>query len=488
MKYVLAIDQSTSASKAVIFDRAGAIAAKESIAHAQLHPRPGWMEHDPEEIYRNVIEAARRAMRASGIDRRDVACISVTNQRETVMLWDAATGKPLYPAIVWQCNRAASFVRKPHIACRADDIYKKTGLTLSPYFSAAKAGWIMRYTDTAGKEICFGTMDSWLLWKLTGEHVTDYSNASRTQLFNIHKLCWDRELIELFGLGMVRFPKVLFSDTVAGVTTMEGIFDAPVPVAGIMGDSHSALFGQCCFAPGMGKATFGTGTSVMINVGDKPMTSMNGLTTSVGWGIGNRIQYVLEGNVNASGDTLKWLVDSLGILETVEQAEQYARQIPDNQGVYLVPAFTGMGAPYWDDDARACICGLFRNAGKYHVTRAGIEAIAYQIADIMEAVRADFGSPILQLSVDGGATQNELLMQFTADIVRVTVEKKNIEELSAFGSAFAAGLAVRLWEKPRDIEKLLHRERLYQPEMPQDTAQRYYDGWKTAVKKARLRT
>ncbi len=482
MRYVLAIDQSTSSTKAILFDEEARLVKRCNIDHKQIHPQAGWLEHDPIEIYENTIKAMREV--TSDINREQVEAVAVTNQRETTMLWDANTGRPIQNAIVWQCGRAETITKRKSILDMQDAIAQKTGLKLSPYFSAAKACWIIENADVSGKSLMFGTMDAWLVWKLTGNHATDFSNASRTQLFNINECKWDDELVALFGLKDTKMPEVKFSDEIFGMTTAEGLFNNPVPVSGVMGDSHGALFGQQCWKRGMGKCTFGTGSSVMMNIGDKPIASKNNLATSVAWGIGGKIEYVFEGNINSTGDTIMWLVNELGILPDSKMSEEYARKVPSSQGVYLVPAFMGLGAPYYKSEARAIIAGLFRDANKYHIVRAALEAIAYQIKDIVDLMLKDAEISFEELRVDGGPTNNTLLMQFVADMLNLRIIKNEIEELSALGSAYAAGLATGIYKDRESLAGLYRVNGEYQRQMDEKTAAGLYDGWKLAIKKA----
>ena len=488
MKYLLAVDQSTSSTKAILFDESLRLAARYNVPHRQLYPRPGWVEHDPMEIYQNLLTAVAGVFliaKESGIEREAVRCLSISTQRETTVVWDGDTGLPVYNAVVWQCNRGEALVRLPTIQARREDIARRTGLTLSPYFCAAKAAWVMREMkngDHAGKRLLFGTMDAWLLWKLTGRHRTDYSNASRTQLFNIHTLRWDDDVIALFGLEGMAFPEVRCSDEVFGETTLEGFFPAPVPVAGVLGDSHGALFGQQCWEKGMGKCTFGTGNSVMMFTGDRPVFSGQGLATSIAWGMGGKVEYVLEGNIHCTGDTLNWLQNELGLLPDVTASEEYARQVPSTQGVYLVPAFSGLGAPHYRSDARAVICGLFRNANKYHMVRAALEAIAYQIKDVVEPMTANAGA-FQEMRVDGGPTHNAFLMQFVADMVGTKIVCNEIEELSALGSATAGGLAVGVFAGREALARLRRSGKRYEKTMDDAQVRSLYEGWRQALQK-----
>ncbi len=387
MKYILAIDQSTSGTKALLLDETGALAGREDKAHEQKISEKGWVSHDPMEIYRNVIQVARQLFDSTGADPAEVAAIGISNQRETALLWDRETGRPVADAVVWQCGRAQAVCDR--LAAQGEEIQKKTGLKLSPYFPAAKWAWILENTPGLDhKALCAGTIDSWLVYKLTGEFKTDYSNASRTQLFNIHTLGWDEGLCSLFGIDPAMLPQVCMSDSLFGETDMEGLFPRPVPVAGVLGDSHGALFGQGCVEPGMGKATYGTGSSVMINIGGQPVFSDKGIVTSLAWGMGGQVEYVLEGNINYTGSVIKWAVEDVQLLQSSKEAGMVAAQADPDDGTYLVPAFTGLGAPYWKPEARAMIWGMGRGTGRAEIVKAAEECIGYQITDAVRAMEA----------------------------------------------------------------------------------------------------
>ena len=481
--YILAIDQSTSSTKAILFDQELRLAGRCNADHRQIYPRAGWVEHDPLEIYQNLRKSVQGVISENGISQNEIHCISLSNQRETTVIWDAITGLPVYNAIVWQCNRAVSITDRDVISQRKKEITQKTGLPLSPYFCAAKAAWIVKNVDISGKRLMFGTIDTWLIWKLTGKHLTDYSNASRTQLFNIHTLTWDKDLIRLFGLEDVLFPDVICSDSVFGETTMDNLFSRPIPVAGVLGDSHGAMFGQQCWKRGMGKATFGTGTSVMMNIGTQPLLSEQGIATSIAWGIDGQVEYVFEGNINCTGDTLRWLVNDLGILPDVKSSENYARRVPSSQGVYLVPAFTGLGAPYHIGNAHALICGLSRDSGKYHIVRAALEAIVYQVRDVIKPMIEDANMAFEELRVDGGPTGNNFLMQFLADMLNTRIVRADIQELSAFGAACAGGLGTGWFQNREELACLRRTSEQYEPAMRREEADDLYSGWKKAVEK-----
>lgn len=477
-KVIVSVDQSTTTTKAFVFDAGAAQIGRFDVAHRQLHPQPGWVEHDPEEIFQNTRSAIAGVLEQTKISHKDIAAIAIANQRETTLLWD--DNGPLYNAVVWQCARAQEITERREIAESAGYVKQTTGLRLSPYFSAAKAKWILENAGRQGKTY-FGTVDSWLLWKLTGRHATDYSNASRTQLFNIHTLQWDDTLLKLFGLESLQMPEVCDANQIFGYTTVGGLLSCAVPVAGVLGDSHAALFAQQCWHKGMAKATFGTGSSVMMHIGDTPVHSQSGLATSIAWGMDGLTEYVLEGNINCSGDTLKWLKDELGILPDVEQSQSDAQKVPSSQGVYLVPAFVGLGAPHWRSDVRAVICGLSRDSNRYHIIRAGLESIAYQIKDVVTAMAQDANMQLDELRVDGGPTKNGFLMQFVADQLNTRIVKSQMDTLSALGAAYAGGLAVGLWDDRESIRKLWCVSKLYMPQMSPAEADKGYEGWQQAL-------
>lgn len=477
--FILAIDQSTTATKALIFDKQAHVVGRCDVNHQQISPRKGWVEHDPKEIYRNLVEAVRRVLEKAGISTDDIIALSVTNQRETTMMW-TPDGEPVYNAIVWQCARAESIIRRPEIATEKAYITNATGLQLSPYFSAAKAAWIKENCDVKGR-VLFGTMDSWVIWNLTGRHVTDFSNASRTQLFNIHELCWDKKILQHFGLQNVIFPEVCYSDEIYGMTTVDGIFDKPIPVAGDMGDSHGSLFAQMCWEKGTGKCTFGTGGSVMMNIGTEPVLSKNKIVTSIAWGLSGNVEYVFEGHIICLGDTIRWLINEVGLIQSSAESQTFADKVDSSDGVYLVPAFDGLGAPYWQSGVNAMICGLNRNANKYHIVRAGVESIAYQIRDVVDAMLKDANIQLKELRVDGGPTNNSFLMQFTADMLNTRIVKNSVEELSALGAAFAGGMAVGFWKDREEISSLRSMAASYERMMPKNTADDLYLGWQNAV-------
>jgi glycerol kinase len=477
--YMIGIDQSTTTTKAIIFNKNADVVARCDVNHKQIHPRQGWVEHDPVEIYNNLVKAVKDVIKKAGLCPNDIAGISVTNQRETTMMW-SQDGQPIYNAIVWQCPRAAEIVERAEIKENSEYIRKATGLQLSPYFSAAKAAWIKENVNFTG-EILFGTMDCWVIWKLTGHHATDCSNASRTQLFNIHEMKWDRKIINMFGLSDIIFPEVLPADAIYGETTLEGFFESPIPVAGVMGDSHGALFAQQCWESGMGKCTFGTGGSIMMNIGTYPSESQNKLNTSVAWNLSGKTEYVFEGTIVCQGDIVKWLVNEMKLIKNSQESEEVATSIDSSEGVYIVPAFSGLGAPYWKSDCRALICGLHRYAGREHIVRAALESIIYQIKDIIDPMMLDANINLQELKVDGGPTNNKFLMQFAADILGVKIITNRVEELSALGAVYAGGLALGFWKSKEEIAGLRKEAKIYRKEMEDIAAQELYQGWKNAV-------
>lgn len=488
-RYILAIDQSTSGTKALVVNHAGEVVARSSAEHRQYYPRPGWVEHDPVEIYERVIETSAQAMQSAGAEPDEVAILTLTNQRETAVLWDRITGAPVCPAIVWQCQRTSEKCTSYKEAGFEAIVRAKTGLMLDPYFSASKWGWMLEHAVEAKKKLAegrllAGTIDSWLLWKLTGGsvHATDYTNASRTSLFNIHSLCWDEELCELFGVPSSLLPEVKFSDECFGYTDDSRLLNgARIPISGIIGDSQAALYGNLCFEPGMAKATYGTGTSVLMNVGDKPSASEQGLVTAIAWGAGGKVTYALEAIIRTSGDCIKWVRDNLGLFHSFEEMEQLLEQTKDSEGVYLVPAFVGLGAPHWSPDARASITGMSRGTNKAHIIRAALESIAYQVRDAVQLIEAESGVPLQELRADGGATGNTRLMQFQADLLSRPVVKSEVAELSAMGSVYMGGLGAGFWTSMQEIVQKQKSYTRYEPRMAAELRDAYCQGWQRAV-------
>ena len=493
-KYIIAIDQSTSASKVILFNKQAELVHRVSIPHQQYYPQPGFVEHDATEIFENVKTGIQKLISETKINDSEIAGIAITNQRETALIWDKKTGIPAANAAVWQCQRGIGFCNELKEKGLEEKVQQKTGLIIDPYFSASKLHWLMQNTkglkEKAQKgELLLGTIDSWLLFKLTGGnvHATDYSNACRTMMFNIHKLTWDEELIQLFGLNASMFPSVNFSDKILGYTSIEIGFKNPLPIAGLLGDSHAALFGQHCFESGMAKSTYGTGSSMMMNVGEKPVKAPEGLVSSIGYGLKNKIQYVFEGNIHCTGDTINWLKNEIQLITDSAETEHLANSVENNNGVYLVPAFVGLGAPYWDNDARASISGMPRNTTKAHIMRAALESIAYQVKDLVVLMEETGEIPLKELRVDGGPTRNNFLMQFQADMLNRKAIVSEIEEISALGSTFMAGLAFGFWKDMEEIKALRKPGKSFLPKMKKEKVTELYAGWKKAVARTRLK-
>lgn len=484
-KYIISIDQSTQGTKALLFDETGSLIKRTDKSHEQIINEKGWVSHDPIEIYNNTIEVVRRLVEESGIDRSAVVGIGISNQRETTVAWNRLTGEPYGQAIVWQCARSAELCDRVAEKGIAEDVRMRTGMNLSPYFPASKIAWILENVEGAKEaadkgEICHGTIDSWLVYKLTGGKVykTDYSNASRTQLFNIVDLKWDEEVCAWFGIRPENMAEVVDSNSNFGETDFEGVFPKPIPIHGVLGDSHGSLFGQGCLQPGMTKSTFGTGSSIMMNIGEEPVFSTHGVVTSLAWSMSGKVNYVLEGNLNYTGATITWLKDDLKLINSPGETQKLAEEAMTDDSVYLVPAFSGLGAPYWDSYATAAIVGMTRTTGKAEVVRAGVECIAYQITDIVKAMSEDAGITVDELRVDGGPTKNGYLMQFQSDIVEAAVKVPDSEELSGIGPAYAAGLALGVWGE--EIFNKLNRV-TYVPKMDKERRDKKYAGWKHAV-------
>lgn len=488
--YILVVDQSTSGTKALIVDKAGTVVERSIMDHKQYYPQAGWVEHDAEEIYLNVKRVIKNVLQKANIQPSNLTTITITNQRETVLLWDKTTGHPINRAIVWQCQRTADACLQYRNNGHEEFVKSRAGVMLDPYFSATKLRWILEHapdvSDKLRKGSLFaGTIDSWLIWKLTGGavHATDYTNASRTSLFNIHTLQWDKELCTLFDVPMEILPEVRCSDDLFGYTNDPDLFDIQVPISGVIGDSQGALYGQMCFTEGMAKATYGTGTSVLMNIGDKALESRNGLVTTIAWGRAGRVTYAYEGVIRSSGDSLNWVRDNLGLFHTFEEMEQLTGFITNNEGVYLVPAFVGLGAPYWDAYARASIVGMNRGTDRGHIIRAALQSIAYQIADVVQLMENESSVTLLELRADGGASDNSQLMQFQADMLNTNVIKSTISELSAMGSVFLGGLGTGFWTSQDEIISLQATHVLvYHSTMSPKESQLYYNGWKQAVK------
>ncbi|MCI8351610.1 MAG: glycerol kinase GlpK [Oscillospiraceae bacterium] len=487
-QYIMALDQGTTSSRAILFDHEQNIVDLAQKEFPQIYPGDGWVEHDAMEIYASQYGVMTELMARSGVEPEEIAAIGITNQRETTVLWDKNTGRPVYNAIVWQCRRTAALCEELKEQGYEEKIREKTGLLIDAYFSATKIKWILDRVPGLRErcrkgEILFGTVDTWLIWKLTGGkvHVTDYTNASRTMLFDIHRLAWDEEILALLDIPAEILPKVRPSSEVYGTVKLGGV---DVPIGGIAGDQQAALFGQTCFEKGDVKNTYGTGCFLLMNTGETPCRSRNGMLTTIAAGTGERIQYALEGSVFVGGAVVQWLRDEMGLIDESRDTEYFAAKVKDNGGVYLVPAFTGLGAPHWDMYARGAILGITRGTRREHVIRAALEAIAYQSKDLADAVAADTGIPIRELKVDGGASANNLLMQFQADILGCRVRRPMIRETTALGAAYLAGLAVGFWKDQAEIKSLWTLDRVYEPEMEAGQREKLLKGWKKAVERA----
>ena len=492
-KYIIAIDQSTSASKVILFNKKAELVKRVSISHQQYYPQAGFVEHDAEEIFNNVLSGIKQVVRETSISSNEIAAIAITNQRETSLIWDKNTGKPIANAAVWQCQRGTEFCNQLKAEGKEPMVREKTGLIIDPYFSASKLRWMLNNTQGAKEkakngELLLGTIDSWLLWKLSGGkvHATDYSNACRTLLLNIKTLKWDNELLEIFDLPSSMFPALKFSDEVFGLTDTSVVFDIQIPISGLLGDSHAALFGQNCFEPGMAKATYGTGSSIMMNIGNKALEAPVGLVTSVGYGMNKTIDYVYEGNIHCTGDTINWLKNELQLINNAAETEDLAKSVNGTNGVYLVPAFVGLGAPYWDNSARASITGMSRDSNKAHVVRAALESIAYQVKDLIDLMVKEGGIEFKELRADGGPTRNNFLMQYQSDMLGRGVVRSTIEEVSALGATFMAGLATGFWSNLEEIKTLYSSDRTFNAVMSTEENEKLYSGWKKAIERTRL--
>lgn len=485
-EYVIAIDQSTQGTKAMLFDGEGALRYRTDRSHTQFVDERGWVEHDPEEIYENTLQAVRELMKVSGVNPHAIACVGISNQRETAMAWNRKTGKAVYPAIVWQCARGEEICRKLESAGVAEDVRKRTGLRLSPYFSAAKLSWILEHVEKARElaekgMLCCGTMDSWLVYRLTEgkQFLTDYSNASRTQLFHVTELKWDETLCRYFNIPMSCLAEVRDSDGDYGTTDFQGVLPCAVPIRGVLGDSHAALFGQGCLTRGTMKTTYGTGSSIMMNIGETPFFSDLGIVTSLAWKAGGQVRYVLEGNVNYTGAVITWMKNEAGLLASPEESEKLAWEANPSDQTYLVPAFSGLGAPYWRSDAAAAFVGMSRTTRRAELVRAGLSSIAYQIGDVVRIMKDAAGIHEAELRADGGPTKNRWLMQFQSDILNSKVLVSETEEISGLGAAYMAGFGAGIYE-----EFLFGQVRRteYTPKMEENERRKKYEGWNRAVK------
>ena len=486
-KYILALDQGTSSSRAIVFDQHGQTKAVAQKEFTQIFPKPGWVEHNPMEIWSSQASVIAEAITSIDINGLDIAGIGITNQRETTIVWDAETGEPVYNAIVWQDRRTSEYCDMLKGKGLTDMIRSKTGLIIDAYFSATKIRWILENVPYAREKaeqgkLRFGTVDTWLIWMLTrGEvHVTDVSNASRTMVYNIHDLCWDKDLLELFGIPESMMPQVKSSSEVYGYTKTT-LFAHEVPIAGIAGDQQAALFGQMCTEPGSVKNTYGTGCFLLMNSGEKPITSSNNLLTTIAWKIGDKVNYALEGSIFVAGSVVQWLRDGLGIIKSSSEVEALAASVEDNGGVYFVPALTGLGAPYWDQYAKGCLYGISRGTTAAHIARAALEGIAFQTMDIVNAMQKDAGISLAELKVDGGASRNNLLMQFQADILGTSVIRPQVTETTALGAAYLAGLAVGYWESIDHIKSQWAVDKAFVPSAPKDEVEALKAGWADAI-------
>lgn len=490
--YILAIDQGTTGSSSLVIDEAGRVVSSAYREVTQIFPRPGWVEHDPEQLLSTCLESAGEALERAGITLSQVKGLGITNQRETTVVWDSSTGKPVCNAIVWQCRRTAPLCEELIARGMSKPVKEKTGLIIDAYFSATKLRWILDNIPDGQRraregKLLFGTVDSWLVWKLTGGtlHITDYTNASRTMLFNIHTLQWDHELLAALDIPEAVLPEVRPSSQVYGQTAPGLLGDVPVPLAGIAGDQQSSLFGQACYQSGMAKNTYGTGSFVLLNTGKKPVTTETGLVTTLAWGLPDGVTYALEGSIFVTGAAVQWLRDGLGLIKEAAETEALAGAVPDTGGVYFVPALTGLGAPYWDMYARGTITGLTRGTTREHLVRATLEAIAYQTRDVVEAMKTEAGLEIPLLRVDGGGTSNAFLMQFQADILGIPIQRAAVAETTALGAAYLAGLATGMWRDTAEISRQWSAAETYEPGMSADERETLYASWKRAVERAR---
>ena len=492
-KYIMALDQGTTSSRCIIYNKEGTQISMAQKEFTQYFPEAGWVEHDPIEIWDTQLETARDALAKAGLTASDIDSIGITNQRETTIVWDKNTGEPVYNAIVWQCRRTADFCGELKAEGLMEKYRAKTGLLIDPYFSGTKLRWILENVEGTREraekgELLFGTVETWLIWNLTGGrvHVTDYSNASRTMMFNIHELCWDKEILERLDIPECMLPQPMPSSCIYGETE-KSIFGESVVIGGAAGDQQAALFGQTCFGKGEAKNTYGTGGFILVNTGDTPVTSTNGLLTTIAWGINGKVTYALEGSVFVSGALIKWLRDEMGIIETAAQTQEMAMKVDDTEGAYIVPAFTGLGAPYWDPYARGAIFGLTRGVNKNHIARAALESMAYQTYDLLNAMAEDLGEGIKALKVDGGAAANDFLLQFQADIMDSDVYRPDCIETTSLGAAYLAGLATGFWNSEDDIDDNWQVDRIFKSRMEEEKREELLKGLHEAVKRTLTR-
>ena len=487
-QYVMALDAGTTSSRCILFDRKGNICSVSQREFEQIYPHPGWVEHNPMDIWSSQIGVAAEAMGKLGAGPENIAAVGITNQRETTIVWDKNTGEPIYHAVVWQSRQTADICRELSESGKEQMIREKTGLLINPYFSATKIKWILEHVDGAKEkakkgELLFGTVDTWLVYRMTGGrvHATDYSNASRTLLYNIYEKKWDDELLALFDIPRSMLPEVKPSSGEFGYT--EGkFFEAAIPIMGIAGDQQAALFGQTCFEPGMAKNTYGTGCFMLMNTGEKPAKSEHGMLTTIAWGIDGKVEYALEGSVFVAGSAIQWIRDGLKMIESAPESEELARTVADSDGVYVVPAFVGLGAPYWKPDAKGAVFGLTRGTTKAHFVRATLDSLAYQSMDIIKSMTLDSGIELQKLKVDGGAVKNNLLMQFQSDILDVAVERPMVSETTALGAAYLAGLAVGFWKNKEELRANYLVDRTFVPQIDEKKRRELVDGWRRAVR------
>jgi len=491
-KYILAFDQGTTSSRAIIFNKAGEIVKTAQNEFTQIYPKPGWVEHDAMEIWGTQSGVAREVLETAGVSPEEIAAIGITNQRETTVVWDKFTGKPVYNAIVWQCRRTADICDKLKEDGYEEYIRKNTGLVVDAYFSGTKIKWILDNVEGAREkaengDLLFGNIDTWLIWNLTrGEkHVTDYTNASRTMIYNIKELNWDEKMLEALNIPKSMLPDVRSSSEVYGYTDEKTFGGARIPIAGIAGDQQAALFGQTCFEPGMAKNTYGTGCFMLMNTGEKMVESKNGLLTTIAWGLDDKVEYALEGSIFIAGAAVQWLRDEMKLVNDAADTEYFASKVKDTDGVYVVPAFAGLGAPYWDMYARGIMVGLTRGTNKNHIIRATLESMAYQTRDVLEAMQEDSGIKLETLKVDGGAVANNFLMQFQSDLLGVPVDRPEITETTALGAAYLAGLAVKFWDSKEDIRNKWIMNKQFTASMSKNLRDEKYEGWKKAVERSK---
>ncbi|WHY79151.1 glycerol kinase GlpK [Neobacillus sp. WH10] len=491
VKYILSLDQGTTSSRAILFNKSGEIVHTSQKEFTQHFPKPGWVEHNANEIWGSILSVIAGVLSESGIKPEEIAGIGITNQRETTVVWDKETGEPVYNAIVWQSRQTSEICDALKEKGHNNLFHKKTGLLIDAYFSGTKVKWILDHVEGAREKasqgkLLFGTIDTWLIWKLSGgrTHVTDYSNASRTLMYNIYELKWDDELLEILDIPKSMLPEVCQSSEIYANTVDYHFFGKGVPIAGIAGDQQAALFGQACFEKGMAKNTYGTGCFMLMNTGEKAVRSQHGLLTTIAWGINGKVEYALEGSIFVAGSAIQWLRDGLRMLKNAKDSDGYAAKVNSTDGVYVVPAFVGLGTPYWDSDVRGAVFGLTRGTSKEHFVRATLESLAYQTKDVLSAMEADAGIELKTLRVDGGAVKNNFLMDFQSDILNVPVERPIVNETTALGAAYLAGLAVGFWESQAEISKQWAIDRKFTPKMTEENRYDLYDGWKKAVKAA----